>query len=109
MWMALPKGERLNSGLGCCLHDYFHDKISSNVSTRLRNDIEEDMKSVFPELNIKNIVIKKISALSGGNREIVVSINLGDDNLQFLADWNNIMSVNEEMNSILYTGGVRTE
>lgn len=108
MWMALPKGERINPALGCCLHDYFHEKITGNISRRLQLDLQKDLKGVFPDLNIKNISVEKIAPLSGGIREILVAITLGDDSLQFIANWNEIMGANEEINSIMLTGGSRS-
>ena len=107
MWMALPKGERLDPSLGCCIHDYFHEKITGNVSRRLALDMRSDLKQVFPDLDIKNISIDKVSGLEGGNTEVVASISLGNDGLQFVANWNEIMSINEEMTSIIYNGGLR--
>jgi hypothetical protein len=105
MWLALPKGERLNPSLGCCLHDYFHRKITGTIYRELSLDIGSDLKSVFPEVDIKNIVVESISDLSGGNRTMQIGITLGDDDLQFVADFNTITEINDTINSLLYYGG----
>lgn len=108
MWMALPKGERLNPSLGCCLHDYFHRKITNVIYRQLELDIRSDLKSVFPELSIKNIAVDNISDLSSGNRTIQIGITLGDDNLKFIADFEAVTSVNDTINSLLFYGGATT-
>jgi hypothetical protein len=107
MWLALPKGERLNPKWGCCLHDYFHEKMTGNISRRLELDIRSDLKDVFPNMNIKNIAVTSVKASTEGLREISIDMSLGNDNLRFVADFNNIASVNEEINSLIYTGGAR--
>ncbi len=105
MWMAIPKGERLNSGIGCCLHDYFHAKVTGNIERRLLLDLKKDLSGVFPDLSIKNVYISNIANSDDGVNEIQIGITLGDDSLEFIANWNNIMNVNEELNNFIYSSG----
>ena len=105
MWMALPKGERLNPNLGCCLHDYFHAKVTNVIYRQLELDIRSDLKPVFHDLDIKNIAVESVSDLSGGNRTIQTGITLGDDTLQFISDFNTVTSINDSINSLLFYGG----
>ncbi len=105
MWLALPKGERLNPSLGCCLHDYFHAKVTGVTYRQLELDMRCDLKSVFPDLDIKNIAVEDISGLSEGNRTIQVGVTLGNDKLRLLADFNSVSAVNDTINSLLYYGG----
>ena len=108
MWLATPKGERLDPTLGCCIHDYFHQKITSDLPRRLELDMRADLLSVFPELSIRNIKIVSNTYLSGGNREIVCDITLGNDSLQFLANLFDMQGTNEAINDLIYHGGGNT-
>ena len=105
MWMALPKGERLNPSLGCCLHDYFHEKITGNIGRRIELDLKKDLTALFPNLSIKNIAVDSITPLSGGIHEMQIEVSLGDDSFQFVANWNEIAGANDTINSIMYTEG----
>ena len=109
MWIALPRGERLDNKLGCCVHEYFHQKNVRNVRRKLELDVTSDLNDVFPDLSIRNIAVKSINDLSGGNREVVIALTLGPDNLQFVANWNEIMNITEEMSEIIYYGGSRED
>jgi hypothetical protein len=108
MWMATPKGERINPATGCCLHDYFHEKMTGSIYRRLELDLKTDLKSVFPTLDIKNLSVDNISDLESGNRTIQVGITLGDDSLKFVADFNSLVSFNDTINSLIYYGGAST-
>ncbi|MFA5452382.1 MAG: hypothetical protein WC248_02260 [Candidatus Methanomethylophilaceae archaeon] len=106
MWLALPKGERPDSpSLGCCLHDYFHAKIDGATIRRLRLDVSSDLKSVFPDLDIKNTSVESIGSTSTGNREIMIGVTLGDDDMRFIADFDNMSAINYNISSLLFYGG----
>jgi hypothetical protein len=105
LWLATPKGERPDPSLGCCIHDYFHQKITKDLPRRLSLDMRADLLSVFPTLNIKNINVTAVTPLSGGNREIECDISLGDDSLQFLANFEALDATNEIINQLIYSGG----
>lgn len=107
MWLATPKGERLDPSIGCCLHDYFHAKMTGSIYRQLELDIESDLKSVFPEMTISDIAVENISDTSSGNRIVQVGVTLGDDSIKFLSDFNSSSALNEKINSLLYYGGYK--
>ena len=106
MWIATPKGERINPSIGCCLHDYFHAKLSNSIYRQIELDVEADLKSVFPDLTIQNLCIDNISDTEGdGSRTIQIGITLGNDSIKFLSDFNSASTVNDSISSLLYYGG----
>lgn len=105
MWIAIPKGERLQRSVGCCLHDYFHAKLTGAIYRQLELDVGSDLKSVFPDLDIKNIFVENIMGMSNGTNAIQIGVTLGDDSLQFISDFNTVTSVNDSINSLFYYSG----
>lgn len=105
MWMALPKGERIDPSIGCCLHDYFHAKISGHVLKSLELDIENELKTVFPDAKISNVRVKKVAPLSDGTREIIVDVTINNDRFAFQAISSVLDGLNEYINDMMYHGG----
>lgn len=105
MWLMLPKGERLDPSLGCCIHDYFHQKMTGTIYRELELDMQVDLKGVFPDLKIRNIQVESISDITSGNRTIQCGITLGNDDLKFVANFEELVMINEDINSLLYYGG----
>jgi len=104
MWMALPHGERIDPRIGCCLHDYFHAKITEPVLRSMELDIENELRAVFQTNNI-DAKVYKVEPLSNGSREVLVDVTIGSDRFRFSAISNILESVNEQINDMLYHGG----
>jgi len=109
MWMVLPRGERLDPSIGCCLYDYLHAKMTDILGKQLELDLKADLSQVFPDLKIKQLSVNQIKDLTGGNREIQMSMYLGDDKLQFAANWGDISKVNDQINAMVVSGIDRVE
>jgi hypothetical protein len=74
------------------------------IGRQIELDLKADMAQLFPGINIKRITIDSITPLTSGNREIQISMFIGDDGLKFVANYDTITSVNDDINALTYIG-----
>jgi len=82
IWKATKKGERqFNGRLGCCIRDYFNTPLTATRLIDLRDDVEKELKQIFPEFNVVNVRVRSDARNSVtiesviGNFDIVFSSN----------------------------------
>jgi hypothetical protein len=102
MWLATPKGERLDPSVGCCLYDFMHDKATSSNARLLEIAIGSDIQTLFPELAIKTIRCRLSDA---DNRTFYVDIKIGNESLSFLFDYNELLNFSSQIAELFSVTG----
>lgn len=93
MWLATPKGERIDPSVGCCLYDFLHNKATSTTARTLELYLASDLAVAFPELDVKSVRCK----LSSDNRTFSVDVKLGDESLTFLFSDNDLLNISSQL------------
>jgi phage baseplate assembly protein W len=99
LYLATPKGERLDPTVGCCLHDFLHEINSPRVTRKLELYIESDLRTQFPELGIKTVRCSPSTYLDG---EMEINVILADDSLQFLFTSDDLLNLSSMISELLF-------
>lgn len=74
IWKGTKKGERQFSGrIGCCIRDYVNEPLTANALINLRDEVEYELKQVFPELPV---VVSRVR--SDGRNEVTIETTIGN-------------------------------
>jgi hypothetical protein len=99
IYLATPKGERLNPNIGCSLHDFTHELNVPNISRKLELYIENDLKTQFPELKVRNVRCSPSSYIGGAMEMTVI---FADNNLQFLFTSDDLLNLSSMIAELIY-------
>lgn len=95
MYIMTPKGERLDPDLGCVLWDFFFEKDRPEELRLFELTLENDIRTAFPDLDLKGIRI-----ISSGNdsvgRTTTAKVILGNEDLEFVFPRNDITDVSKQ-------------
>jgi hypothetical protein len=99
MYLATPKGERLDPNVGCSLHDFVHEINSPRITRKLELYIENDIRTQFPELKIKTVRCYPSTYLDG---TMEMNVILADDSLQFLFTSDDLLNLSSMISELLF-------
>jgi phage baseplate assembly protein W len=99
LYLATPKGERLQKDVGSCLHDFIHEINSPRITRKLELYIESDLRTQFSELEVKTVRCSPSTYLDG---EMEINVIFGDDSLEFLFTPDDLMNLSSMLAEIMY-------
>jgi hypothetical protein len=99
IYLATPKGERLDPTVGSCIHDFIHEINAPKNTRRLELFIKDDLDKQFPELKTRAIRCQPSTYLDG---EMEIRVILADDNLHFIFSPDDIMTLSSTISELLF-------
>jgi hypothetical protein len=102
LYLATPKGERLDPNVGSCIHDFVHEINSHKITRKLELFIQNDLIVQFPELNVKSVRCIPSTYLDG---EMDVQVILSDSNMEFLFSPGDLMDMSSTISELLFYAG----
>jgi phage baseplate assembly protein W len=61
LYFATPKGEVINEpDLGCCLHRYVFDKLTSTTLYLIQAEMEAELEDQIPELGVQRVRASRV-------------------------------------------------
>jgi hypothetical protein len=99
MWLATPKGERLDPSIGCCLYDFLHSSASPTNVRKMESYIAADINYLFNDLGLK---VKSVTCRVADdvNSSVYVDIKMGNEDLGFLFTYNELINLSSQLASV---------
>jgi hypothetical protein len=103
LYFMTPKGERLESTLGCCLFDYIHELDTQENRRLFELALENDIRVAFPTLELKGIRVATRGNDIDNIREVVVKVILGNEDMDFLLNaGGDIQDISEQVSADVF-------
>lgn len=101
LYLATPKGERIDPSIGSFAYDYLHEKNTSGNMRRMEQDVMSDFKTQFPEITAKSVTCIQ-SLTDPFQTEVAVKLSNGD--MRFLYSPEELMAITTFLSNIVSSG-----
>jgi phage baseplate assembly protein W len=102
IWKATKKGERpLSPHFGCCVRSYFNEPLTGSRLLDLRADCERDLKDLFPDFPVRNVMVNSFERNS-----VTISATVASYNLTIPSDATELSKLSAQLHQTLKSLGM---